>query len=52
MSQGDFLGWLNEDYGDRYVQRKLEAEAAGRLRVPGTGIDGHPLPGGAADGLD
>jgi hypothetical protein len=26
MSQGDFLGWLNEDYGDRYVQRKLEAE--------------------------
>ena len=26
MSQGDFLDWLNEDYGDRYVQRKLESE--------------------------
>jgi hypothetical protein len=26
MSQDDFLDWLNEDYGDRYVQRKLEAE--------------------------
>jgi hypothetical protein len=26
MAQGDFLDWLNEDGGDRYVQRKLEAE--------------------------
>jgi hypothetical protein len=26
MAQDDFLDWLNEDYGDRYVQRKLEAE--------------------------
>lgn len=26
MSQGDCLDWLNEDYGDRYVQRKLETE--------------------------
>ena len=26
MAQGDFLDWLNEDYGDRHVQRKLETE--------------------------
>jgi hypothetical protein len=26
MAQDDFLDWLNEDYGDRYVQQKLEAE--------------------------
>ena len=26
MAQGDFLDWLNEDYGDRRVQRKLETE--------------------------
>ncbi len=26
MAQDNFLDWLNEDYGDRYVQRKLEAE--------------------------
>jgi hypothetical protein len=26
MAQDDFLDWLNEDGGDRYVQRKLEAE--------------------------
>lgn len=26
MAQGDFLDWLSEDYGDRYVQRKLESE--------------------------
>lgn len=26
MAQGDFLDWLNEDYGDRRVERRLEGE--------------------------
>jgi hypothetical protein len=26
MTQGDFLDWLTEDYGDRRVQRQLESE--------------------------
>jgi len=26
MEQNDFLDWLNEDYGDRRVQRRLESE--------------------------